>query len=334
VPRCRLAMAVVLWLTGTTVSHAQLRVLPPSPPGPPRSSGVARNRIIVSGSFGNGYFGRPVLVPATGYYPYGMMEPSFGVHVVAPIAPPLLPPPLDLSGVDLDVVPPPWAKDRPKREPELVALPRPDAIPKPIEPAKNQGGQTPDRLPRRDEMAKRVEPAKNEAGQPPIRPPPPDPLLPKDDPIEEGKRLARLGEAAFRGQEYGLAARKFSQALEVDPASGRAYFLLGQAYFALGKYRDAVQTIGLGLGLDPLWPKSPFRPRFELYGDHPEDWQRHLELLEDTLAQQPNNAGYLFLLAYLRWFDDERLEAARLFREVRPRVADPALVDQFLKATP
>jgi hypothetical protein len=71
-----------------------------------------------------------------------------------------------------------------------------------------------------------------------------------------------------------------------------------------------------------------------LYLNQPDDWTRHLDQLEMTQQKQPQNAGYLFLLAYARWFDDDRVAALRLFREVRPLVADPALVDLFLKALP
>jgi hypothetical protein len=92
--------------------------------------------------------------------------------------------------------------------------------------------------------------------------------------------------------------------------------------------------IGLGLGLDPAWPRFPFRPRFDLYVDHPEDWQQHLALLENAQARQPHDVGYRFLLAHQRWFDDQRDDAVKLFRQTRPLVADPALVDLFLKQGP
>ena len=309
----RAAFACLVLFLGASVGQAQ-RVLPPSPPIVRGSAPLPRTRIVVSGYFGNGYVGngyvgRPVLGPPRGFVPFGIVEAPIGVRVVGP-PPGFLLPPIDLSGVDLDRAPAPWAKDLPPRE-----------IPPP---------------PRRraDDVAKRVEPRKLEPGMPPDRPAPVDPLAPGANPIEEGRRLTLRGEMAFRAQEYGLAAQKFSQAVDVDPAGSRAYFLLGQAYFALGKYRDAVQAIGLGLGLDPDWPKSDFHPRFHLYEQHPEDWQRHVELLEDAQARQPNNAGYLFLVAYLRWFDDQRGEAIRLFRQVRPLVADPALVDRFLKLAP
>ena len=301
--RLSFVLVMLALLAATGVSQAQLRVFPGTPFGP------SRGRLVITGSFGNGYFAAPILIPASEWgYPYVIVEPRVSVRVITPAAAPrVLAPALDLSGIDLDVAPPPWAGEfeRPKHEPRRAPKPRPE------------------------EAAKRIEPVP--VKEAPARPKPVDLLEPKADPIEEGQRLSMLGLAAFRSREYGLAARKFNQALDLDPAASRAHFFLGQAYFALGKYRDAVQAIGLGLGLDPAWPKNPFRPRFDLYLDHPEDWQRHLVLLEDTQARQPKDVGYMFLLAHQRWFDDQRDDAGKLFGQVRTLVADPTLVDLFLK---
>lgn len=306
-PRPWRLLAITALLAITGASHAQQRFLPGAPP---TFSGrfTSRNHIVVTGSIGRGFLVGPVVRPYGFGVPYGIVERGVSVHVVAPVVTPrLLPVPLDLSGIDLDVEAPPWAGefDRPRHD-----------FPPPKRP---------------EEVVKRVELPKKEPAPKPIEP---DLFEPKADPIAEGQRLTTLGVVAFRGQEYGLAARKFKQALEVDPTGSRAYFFLSQADFALGNYRDAVQMIGLGLGLDRDWPQRPFRPRFDLYADQPEDWQRHLQLLEDARMRQPNNSGYLFLLAHQRWFDDQRDEALKLFRQVRPLVGDPALVDLFLKAAP
>jgi Tfp pilus assembly protein PilF len=267
----------------------------------------------------NAYFappGRVVLVPPpVVLVPYGIFEPRFEVPVLTPVyvvpASRLAVPALDLSGVDLDVVPPPWAKDQ-----ELPRRGMPAVL-----------------QPKLEEVAKRIEPPKKEV-PPPELPKPPEPFQAKLNPAEEGKRLATLGMLAFQEAEYGLAAQRFQQALDADPATARPHFLLGQAYLALGRFREAVQTIGVGLAKDPTWPKSDFRPRLNLYLNQPGDWTRHIDQLDRAQQKQPQNAGYLFLLAYVRWFDDDRVVALQLFREVRPLVADPALVDLFLKAAP
>lgn len=299
--------ATFVLLAAAGLTDAQPRSLPVSPFG--SGYGGPRSRVVIVGSLGNGYFTGPILIPARGWdYPYGIIERHVNIQIVAPVIEPRLSlPSPDLSGIDLDLTPPPWANefDRPR----YVAPP-----PKP----------------RPKEDVKPVELVK----QPPAKVKAPDPEAPRADPIEEGRRLTLLGLTAFRNREYGLAARRFAQAMDIDPAASRTYFFLGQADFALGKYRDAVQMIGLGLGLDPAWPRFPFRPRFDLYLDHPQDWQEHLALLENVQARQPNDVGYVFLLAHQRWFDDQRDDAMKLFRQVRPLVADPALVDLFLKKAP
>jgi hypothetical protein len=267
---------------------------------------VPRGRVIGTTSLGGGYLAGSTVVPAVPFgAPYGLAETQIGVQVIGRGRSRSPASEVDLSGVDLDLGPPPWAKNVEPHKRELI-------------PAK----------PAPEEPVKRAEPLKDL----PPKLPDPDFAKAKANPIEESLRLTTLGVAAFRGREYGLAARKFNQAIEADPTASRAYFFLSQAYFALGKYSDAVQMAGVGLGLDPAWPRSLFRPRFDLYGEHPDDWQQHLQRLEDARARQPNNAGYAFLLAQQRWFEDRREDAVRLFRQVRPLVADPALVDLFLKA--
>jgi hypothetical protein len=305
-PRIPLTILLLLTVPGSVVAQSRSFVV--SPGSWAGGFFAPRGRLVVTTTLGNGYVSGSTFGPAVTFgSPYGIAETQIGVPVVGRTKSPRLPAPeVDLSGVDLDRGPPPWAKnvDWPKRE--LVPAPKPRA----------------------EEMVKPPEALKDL----PPKLPAADLAAPKANPIEEGQRLTTLGVAAFRGREYGLAARKFNQALDVDPTASRTYFFLSEAYFALGKYSDAVQMAGVGLGLDPTWPKSPFRPRFDLYAEHPEDWQQHMQRLEDARARQPNNAGYVFLLAQQRWFDEQRDEAVKLFRQVRPLVADPALVDLFLKA--
>src|SRR5262245_41273607 len=194
---------------------AQYRPLPPAPPVPEVRPVPRRGRVIVTVS--NAYLpppGRVILVPPPGeLLPYGAFEPRFEVAVPPPVymaPPPLLAvPALDLSGVDLDVEPPPWAKDQelPRRGVPAVVQPRPA------------------------EVAKRIEPPKQQVPPPP--PKPPEPVQPQPNPADEGARLAALGMAAFQEAAYGLAAHRFQQALNADPTTARPHFLLGQAYLAL-----------------------------------------------------------------------------------------------------
>jgi hypothetical protein len=229
----------------------------------------------------------------------------------------------EIRGIDLDAVPPTPKSLREEKPPEPPPpdLPGKD-VSKPVppvrpgEPPPPKGKVPPDKAP----------PAKKG----PVQPPPPGP--PKDDPKEESVRLTNLGLAAFGGQAYGLAAHRFRQATRVDPNGARAYFLLAQAQFALGKYHQAVESIHAGMRLHKDWPMAPFQPRLDLYGGIEPDFAEHLKRLEGVLKEDPNNPELLFLLAYQLWFDGRRNEAVARFRQVRPLTPDPSFINQFLAA--
>jgi hypothetical protein len=157
-------------------------------------------------------------------------------------------------------------------------------------------------------------------------------MPPRAEPLDESGRLIARGLAAFAGGEHGLAARHFEQASAADPPAAMPHFLAAQAQFALGKYRDAVASIHAGMRLKDDWPRAAFRPRTELYKGKEEDLDAHLKRLEVVLAKNSENATFLFLLGYQLWFDGRRMEALPLLQRARPGIADPALIDQFLKA--
>ncbi|HWZ96757.1 MAG TPA: tetratricopeptide repeat protein [Candidatus Dormibacteraeota bacterium] len=55
--------------------------------------------------------------------------------------------------------------------------------------------------------------------------------------------LRNLGVAAFRAQRYSDCVRALSQVVATNSADNAARAMLGSAYFALDKYRDAIKTI-------------------------------------------------------------------------------------------
>lgn len=169
---------------------------------------------------------------------------------------------------------------------------------------------------------------------PPVNVPPlPRPPEPQADPVAESARLLGIGKAAFADQEYGRAAERFLQAAKLAPNDAMPRFLHAQALLAQGKYLDAVDSIGVGLALQPDWPLKRFQP-LELYGQHVAAYPEHLRRLEDTLSKHPNDAALMFLYAYQLWFDGRKDEARALFQRARPGVPDPVLVDRFLQAKP
>lgn len=297
------------------------------------------------GSFGPPVFVPPMIngyaLPSTFSIPtYGAIDSHTTVNIIVPTIVQGSRNPLelgggvnrgvDLSGVDLDVVGPealqpgfrpglakapvkkPAAKvEVAKQAPADKAKPKPEPVPPKVEVAKLQ-----------------PKPAK------PVFPPPkldePD-KAPKKELMEENQRLLELGINAFQAKEYGLAAHRFRQAVEAEPAQGRGYFLLAQANLALGKYKDAVAAIENGMKRQHDWPLSDFHPRQDLYKGMDEDWAAHKKLLEEVQAKQPKQGAFLFLQAYQLWFEGERERAAELFRQARPQVGDPSFIDRFLK---
>jgi uncharacterized protein HemY len=154
------------------------------------------------------------------------------------------------------------------------------------------------------------------------------PALPKN----EGERFLDLGVAAFKNGEYGLAIRWFREASEADRAPPRAVFYLGQAYLAVGKYREAASVIRDGLDAQNRWPAHAFKPKAELYDNDVLEFKLHREHLEQAQKAAPKNADYLFLLGYWCWFDGQRDAAVDFFQQARVLAADPEAPDLFLRA--
>jgi hypothetical protein len=285
-------------------------------------------------------------------YGYGAFAPQVSIAVYTP--PPILfaPPRMFLDDPDIAML----------MRPDVDLLPR---LRQPLDPLLPGGAPAGGFRPRRpDERAdaRRAMPPDVPPPIPPDRPRPrpperpapkvdkppelPKPPRPEADPQAESARLIALGRAAFAAQEYGRASERFRQAARVARmrAPGRLqaprpgedplpHFLLGQALFALGNYREAVEAIQAGLTLRPEWPTVRFVP-LELYGPNPGDWTAHLRRLEDVRLRHPNDPVLLFLNAYELWFDGRKDEARALFRRARPGAADPTFIDRFLRPPP
>jgi hypothetical protein len=229
----------------------------------------------------------------------------------------------DLSGVDLDVV------DASALEPRAARLKPPPAVvppvPPPMPPPQKEKPKEPKPAPPPD--VPRQPPPPQVQG-----PFPPKPGPPKQNPIEEANRLVDLGLASFREQFYGLAALRFRQAIEANPFSARPRFFLGQAYFALGKFRDAVAVIEAGMDRDPAWPQTAVLLQLDLYKGNAADFDEHMKRLEKAVTDAPKQADFLFLRGHQLWFSGRQLEAAGVFRRARALAPDPKYIDVFLRA--
>jgi tetratricopeptide (TPR) repeat protein len=133
--------------------------------------------------------------------------------------------------------------------------------------------------------------------------------------------------------EYGLAAYRFHHAAELNSQEPLALFYLAQAYFGLGKFREAVDAIEAGLRLKPDWPRSPFRSR-ELYGPQAADLAEHLKRLEKALERYPEDVDLVFLQAYEMWFDGRQAEAVPLFQRAAKLAPGKVFIQRFLETPP
>jgi hypothetical protein len=147
---------------------------------------------------------------------------------------------------------------------------------------------------------------------------------------EAARQLKQAGEA-FAAEEYGAAVEHLDRAVRAKPDAPLPHFVKGQAQFATGQYDEAVASIRDGLKLAPNWPASGFRPK-AMYGDQPARFDTQLADLRKAVAANPTEPALQFLLAYELWFGGDRVEAAKLFRDLADRVKDTAPVEPFLKA--
>lgn len=143
---------------------------------------------------------------------------------------------------------------------------------------------------------------------------------PKPPPRARGRadadRIAEAGREAFADGQYGRALEMFRRAVEITPNEPSAHFLVSQAHFARGKYREAVAAIAVGLELRPDWSEARFMPR-ELYWKKPAAFDDHLAALRQAATAFPDDADLLFLLGHQLWFDGHRDEAKVFIQKAR-----------------
>ncbi|MSR52065.1 MAG: hypothetical protein EXS09_02100 [Gemmataceae bacterium] len=152
---------------------------------------------------------------------------------------------------------------------------------------------------------KLVEPAKPMLGQP------------------DADRVAEAGRKAFADGQYGRALELFQRVATITPNEPSVHFLISQAQFALGKYREAVSSIADGIALRVDWSDARFVAR-DLYWKKPAIFDDHLRPLIQAVEAFPDDAGLLFLLGHELWFDGKREEAKPLVLKARKLGKSPA----------
>ena len=157
----------------------------------------------------------------------------------------------------------------------------------------------------------------------PIVPPRPvepvKPMLGQPD----ADRVAEAGRKAFAAGQYGRALELFQRAAAITPNEPSVVFLISQAQFALGKYREAVTAIAEGIALRVDWSDARFVSR-DLYWKKPAIFDDHLLALRAAVEAFPADPGLLFLLGHELWFDGKREEAKQLVLKARKLGKGPA----------
>jgi hypothetical protein len=185
--------------------------------------------------------------------------------------------------------------------PAIAAPARPGVIPAEFDPAKPapRGGR--------------------QVAMPPVAPPPvivPEPKAAMPLGRADADRVSEAGHKAFSDGQYGRALELFRRAAELTPNEPSVQYLISQAYFALGKYREAVAAIAAGMALRADWADARFVSR-DLYWKKPEIFDEHLKLLRQAVEQFPADASLLFLLGHELWFDGKREEARAIILKAR-----------------
>lgn len=140
------------------------------------------------------------------------------------------------------------------------------------------------------------------------------PRMPAAGAQADADRITEAGRRAFTDGQYGRALELFRRAAELTPKEPAAHYLVSQAQFALGKYREAVAAITTGMAVRPDWPNARFHSR-DLYWKKPELYDDHLAALRQAVAALPDDPALVFLLGHQLWFDDRRDEARGLFQK-------------------
>jgi hypothetical protein len=132
----------------------------------------------------------------------------------------------------------------------------------------------------------------------------------------DADHIAETGRKAFADGQFGRALELFRRAAEITPNEPSAHYLISQAQFALGKYREAVSAIAAGMALRADWSEARFKSR-DLYWKTPAAFDEHLAVLRKAVEAFPDDPALNFLLGHQLWFDGKHEEATPLIQKAR-----------------
>lgn len=141
------------------------------------------------------------------------------------------------------------------------------------------------------------------------------------------------GTKAFYEGQYDAAARMFFDVSMQDPDNVDGTLAYAVARFATGDY--AISAIAIRRGIRRVCEvvNSGFdiRDRYS----KPEDFEQHVQMLEDYLAEHPENADAVLVAGFVLHFAGQYDEAAEVFNELkRLSPSDADVADCFLNADP
>ena len=135
---------------------------------------------------------------------------------------------------------------------------------------------------------------------------------------------SNLGALYVAWGRYGPGEALMKQAIQVKPSDPRSYSNLGTLYFQLGRYADAVSMYEQAVARSPGPNYAMFgnladayRQASGLQAKAPPAYQRAIELAEQQLAINPNNAAALSSVAVYRAKLGEKDQALRNIRLAR-----------------
>lgn len=110
--------------------------------------------------------------------------------------------------------------------------------------------------------------------------------------------LRRASLVAFRAADYRGALDRVDRLLQAEPEDELARLLAVQAYFALGDYREAVDTLSAALDAAPPRQWDYYVRDYRQYFGSALGYLAHLRTLERFVEASPQRADAHLLLAY------------------------------------
>ncbi len=127
-------------------------------------------------------------------------------------------------------------------------------------------------------------------------------------------KFVEHGDRYFQRGNYRKAAERYRKAESQASDIADIYFRQGFAEMGAGRYAEAVVAMQEGLALKPDWPDSGFVLE-ELYPTA-EAKREVFRELHRYVAEHPNNADALYMLAVMQYFDGQTEAAELRFRRV------------------